>query len=77
MPDHICTKENDINEIKTMVGEIHQKLFVGNGTPAICTRLDRVERIVAAVSVAIGTIMLAGLVGGATVIFQHIWATKP
>lgn len=79
-PHLVCLHEErwlqmakEIVDTKTLIQDIHDKLFIGNGTPPLTMRVDRVERFLFAIGTAIGTVILAGLVGGATVLFNHMF----
>jgi hypothetical protein len=39
--------EGTLSRIDTTTQQLHDRLFVGNGTPAAMTRLDRCERVIA------------------------------
>ena len=52
---------NDIIEIKTKVGEIYNKLFVGNSQPPMTVQLDRLNRFKGLAYWFFGAIFLAGL----------------
>lgn len=80
LPDARCqlyidrVREAVREEIASGFKELDAKLFVGTPQePALATRIDRVERITQAVSVALGTIIMAGLLAGLGTAFHHIW----
>ncbi len=52
---------NDIAEIKIKVGEIYNKLFVGNSQPPMTVQLDRLNRFKGFAYWVFGAIFLAGL----------------
>jgi hypothetical protein len=57
--DGICRQQA---ETHLMVKDIHQRLFIGNGTPATMTRIDRLERIAAVL------LWVTSTVGGACIV---------
>ena len=74
------------NETHELVKDLHKRLLVGNGTPAMTTRLDRLERdhvaageindaigLIKAVRVALVAITLSALIGGLAVLFWHLF----
>lgn len=68
--------ERDREDDRKLLLDIHKRLFMDNGTPALMTRVDRMERVMSAVSVAVGSVIIAGLIGGATALFHHLWVSK-
>lgn len=67
----------DIAEIKEIALDTHGRMFIGNGTPAMSTRVDRLERILGLVSCAVGAVIMAGLISGAATLFHHLFRTNP
>jgi hypothetical protein len=77
---HQCNQESRITAIETTGGEthrlvldIHKRLVLGNGTPSVMVRLDRVERLSIAAVWVVGGVVLAGLIAGLGAIFEHTW----
>jgi hypothetical protein len=83
-PHPVCLHEDrwehiqrDIADIKEIVIETHGKIFVGNGSPALVVRIDRMERVVNAIVWVLGGLVMAGLIAGLGTIFQHIFRGTP
>jgi hypothetical protein len=84
VPHPVCLHEDrwehiqrDIADIKEIVIETHGKIFVGNGSPALVVRIDRMERVVNAIVWVLGGLVMAGLIAGLGTIFQHIFRGTP
>lgn len=73
MVTHICTEKDTLARIERTLNEMHNKMFVGNGTPAVMVRIDRVERVVQAAMWAAGLLGGTGLVAGVSAIVLHVW----
>jgi hypothetical protein len=44
MTTHNCKYEDKIARMSEQVDDIHRRLFIGNGSPSMATRLDRLEQ---------------------------------
>jgi hypothetical protein len=62
MAIHECKYDSEISKMGAQVDEIYHRMFIGNGTPATMTRIDRLERL-AAVLIWVGS-----TVGGACIV---------
>jgi len=68
-----CTQKENLSEIKALLTEIHKHLFVGNGQSSIMVRLDRSERIISAIIVTIGTVVVAAILSLCGIAFWHLF----
>ena len=59
-PDQQCPFKELLHRIESKLDNLHDKMFVGNGTPSYMVRLDRTETVVKVL------IWLAGLIGTVT-----------
>ena len=83
--DYLHKMEVKIDDIGTKMDKMHTALFIGNGTPSIAVRLDRIEQSHARNSVWISIIAVAvigvivTLVGEAVKshFFSHTTASVP
>lgn len=58
--------ENKVDDALEKLNDLNRRLYVGNGQPAVMTRLDRIERVVSVLIWAggiIGGTLLVGIVG--------------
>lgn len=74
--DRWAQLQADIAEIKKSTRETHDKIFVGNGTPAFTVRLDRVERVTDILTYITGAVCLAAIIAGLGTLFAHLWQAK-
>ena len=72
-----CTQKDDIAAMKGMLRDIHNHLFVGNGTPSFMVRLDRAEGVIRAILVTVGTVAVAGVLSLCGIVFWHLFTVKP
>ena len=68
-----CTEKDTLKRIEDKIDEMHAKMFIGNGTPSLLVRVDRLETFKAAAMWAIGLVTGGGLVWGAMAIVQHVF----
>lgn len=66
--DALAHNANALDAIKKRLDEIHSKLFVGNGVPAITVRLDRVERDNGRVEKIASAVLIALILGVGTML---------
>jgi hypothetical protein len=72
-----CTERATLERIEKSLNEIHQKLFIGNGTPALTVRVDRMERVQAVGLWAVGLVTGGGIVWGTAAIVGHVIKVVP
>lgn len=51
--------KEQLDRIEAKVEALHTRLYVGNGQPAVMTRLDRVERIIRQIVVVITAVVIS------------------
>ena len=51
--------DEKLERIERMVDDIHQRLFVGNGKPALMTLIDRHDQQLGALRYVVGALFLA------------------
>ena len=62
MPDHECQHRQDIVDIKNMVKDIHDKLYIGNGQPPITVQIDRLNMF-RKLSIWVGGVLFVSVAG--------------
>ncbi len=65
--------DTDVAEIKLGLLQIHDKLFVGNGNPALMVRVDRIEQFISVINWALALLVGGGLLAGVAAIISHVW----
>ena len=60
-----------LSNISHQLNDIHSRLFLGNGTPALVTRIDRSERILIFLMWIVGVISTTILTAIIATIFDH------
>ena len=80
-PLRACQLETSLDEIKSTVTDIHKRLFIGNGTPAITTEVDRLKIAMAALQatknrrvefwLSLAALTLSGIVAAVAVAKIH------
>lgn len=68
----VCPESPRFSRIETMVTEMHQKLFLGNGQPSLMLRIDRVERITEGLCRIFWAVSIAGILGGLALVVKLI-----
>jgi hypothetical protein len=72
-----CTEKETLHRIEAKIDEMHSKMFIGNGTPAMTVRIDRLETFKAVTVWAAGLVTGGGIVWGAATIVGHVIRVAP
>ena len=72
-----CTEKATLERIEKKLDDMHYRMFQGNGTPALMTRVDRMERVQAVGLWAVGLVTGGGIVWGAAAIVGHVIKVVP
>ena len=70
----VCTQKSEIEDMRKMIRDIHDHMFVGNGTPSFIVRLDRNERIINGIMVTLGTVFVAAVLSLCGIAFRHLFS---
>ena len=78
-PHLICLHEerwetirSELKEIRALSQSTHDRLFMGNGTPAVVVRLDRVERIAGALVAVVSSVAIALMIAAIIYVAKRV-----
>ena len=73
MVTHVCTEKETLERIERKLDELHGRMFVGNGTPSISVRIDRVEQVQKVALWVASALGGGGLAAGGTALFMYLF----